>query len=204
MRINRVALWILAGIVMLACVLLLKSGPGYADQDREQVFADASARHPAGTDALGRDRLVRVSAALLVSLAGAVIASALSTAAAAAIGTIAAYGTSVVGGLMMLICEVFLALPWLFLLMLVRSGLPLTTSPSHSAAITFLVLAALGWPSCAVAVYKGVRTLLRSEWMLQARATGLRGTQVFRYMLPHLAPLLLPQFFISVPAFVIR
>ena len=87
--------------------------------------------------------------------------------------------------------------------MMVRSALPLTTSPANSAAITFLVLAALGWPACARAVYHGARNLKNSEWMLQARASGLRPGQMIRYAIPNLMPLLLPQFLVSVPAFVI-
>jgi peptide/nickel transport system permease protein len=39
--------------------------------------------------------------------------------------------------------------------------------------------------------------------MLYARATGLRRTQMVRSVVPNLIPLLLPQFLICVPAFVI-
>jgi ABC-type dipeptide/oligopeptide/nickel transport system permease subunit len=39
--------------------------------------------------------------------------------------------------------------------------------------------------------------------MLHARAAGLRRTQLIRTVLPNLLPVLLPQFFISIPAFVI-
>jgi ABC-type dipeptide/oligopeptide/nickel transport system permease subunit len=69
--------------------------------------------------------------------------------------------------------------------------------------VTFLVLAALGWPACARAVYRGTQELHRAEWMLQARAGGLRGTQIMRHLLPNLTPLLIPQFLISIPAFII-
>jgi len=86
---------------------------------------------------------------------------------------------------------------------MVRSALPLTTSPANSAAITFLVLAALGWPACARAVYRGALTLKNSEWMLHARATGLRRGQMIRFVIPNLLPLLVPQFLVCIPAFVI-
>jgi ABC-type dipeptide/oligopeptide/nickel transport system permease subunit len=145
---------------------------------------------------------VRVSAALLLSLAGALAAAAVTTTAAAGVGTLAAFAAGGLGWIVMLVCDVFLALPWLFLLMMVRSALPLNTSPAHSAAITFLVLAALGWPACARAVYQGARDLKNSEWMLQARAGGLRRRQVLRHVVPNLLPLLLPQFLVCVPAFV--
>jgi peptide/nickel transport system permease protein len=203
MRLKMFAACALAALILAASLIVAAPGASYANQDRESPLAGASKNHLAGTDALGRDRLVRVSAALLLSLAGSVAAAAISTAAAAGLGALAAFGPAAMGWTAMLICDVFLALPWLFLLMMVRSVLPLTTSPANSAAITFFVLAALGWPACARAVYRGGLSLKGTEWMLYARAGGLRGTQVVRSVLPNLVPLLLPQFLISVPAFVI-
>jgi ABC-type dipeptide/oligopeptide/nickel transport system permease subunit len=90
----------------------------------------------------------------------------------------------------------------MFLLMMVRSALPLTTSPAGSAMMTFLVLAALGWPASARAVYRGAAQLKSSEWMLYARAAGLNRVSIIRHVIPNLFPLLVPQFLISVPAFV--
>ena len=203
MKLNRPAAMLLAGLVLVAAVIVVSPGASYSHQDRESTLAGASRQHPAGTDGLGRDRLVRVSAALLLSLCGALLASAVTTAAAAGVGTLAAFGPSSLGWLAMLVCDAFLALPWLFLLMMVRSALPLSTSPANSAAITFLVLASLGWPACARTVYRGALRLKSSEWMLYARAEGLRRGQVIRSVIPNLIPLLLPQFLISVPAFVI-
>jgi ABC-type dipeptide/oligopeptide/nickel transport system permease subunit len=202
-RLKLLAACVLAVLILVASAIVMAPGASYANQDRESPLAGASTNHPAGTDALGRDRLVRVAAALLLSLAGSVVASSASTVAAAGVGALAAFGPATVGWMAMLVCDVFLALPWLFLLMMVRSALPLTTSPASSAAITFLVLAALGWPACARAVYRGALSLRNTEWMLYARAGGLRGPQVIRTVIPNLVPLLLPQFLISIPAFVI-
>lgn len=203
MRIRLLPLGVLVGLAVGASAILALPGASYAHQDREHPLAGASQSHPAGTDALGRDRLVRVSAALLLSLTGALAASTLTTGAAAGIGTLAAFAPKSVAWLVMLVCDVFLTLPWLFLLMMVRSALPLQESPAHSAEITFLVLAALGWPACARAVYRGGLELKRAGWMLQARASGLRGAQLIRQVLPNMMPLLLPQFLVCVPAFVI-
>lgn len=203
MKLRMPVLVLLGGLVLGACGVLALPGASYAHQDRGLPLAGASMHHLAGTDALGRDRLTRVAAALLLSLAGSMAAAALTTAAAAGVGALAAFAGQSVGWAAMLICDVFLALPWLFLLMMVRSALPLTTSPASSAAITFLVLAALGWPACARAVYRGALRLKSADWMLQARAGGLRRGQVLRHVLPNLLPLLAPQFLISVPAFVI-
>jgi ABC-type dipeptide/oligopeptide/nickel transport system permease subunit len=202
MKLNLPIACLLAGLILAALVIVALPGASYSYQDREATVASASSHHPAGTDSLGRDRLVRVSAALLLSLAGGIAASVITTAAAAGVGTLAAFGPAYLGGFAMLVCDVFLALPWLFLLMMVRSALPLTTSPQNSAAITFLVLAALGWPACARAVYRGALRLKSADWMLYAHAEGLRRVQIVRSAIPNLLPLLLPQFLISVPAFV--
>lgn len=203
MKLNRMIALLLAALVIAAAIVVEWPGASYSNQNRDLPLAVASKAHPAGTDAFGRDRLVRVLAALLLSLAGAIAASAVTTAAAAGVGALAAFGPNSVGWLAMLVCDVFLALPWLFLLMIVRSALPLKASPATSAAITFLVLAALGWPACARAVYRGALRMKSADWMLQARAGGLRGLQIVRCAIPNLAPLLVPQFLISVPAFVI-
>jgi peptide/nickel transport system permease protein len=202
----RLRLWAagaLAGLVVAAAIIVASAGASYASQDRLSPLAGTSRHHPAGTDALGRDRLVRVAAALLISLAGSVAASGLSTLAAAGVGAMAAFGPATVGWTAMLVSDAFLALPWMFLLMMVRSALPLTTTPATSAAITFLVLAALGWPACARAVYRGALSLRNTDWMLYARAGGLRSHQLVRSVIPNLVPLLVPQFLVSIPAFVI-
>ena len=202
MNLRRPILWALLALIVAASAIVSMPLASYMRQDRDATLAAASPGHPAGTDALGRDRLVRVAAAFLLSLAGAIVASALTTAAAAGIGILAAFGRSSIEWGLMVVCDVFLALPWMFLLMMVRSALPLTTSPARSASITFLVLAALGWPASARAVYRGAMHLKTSDWMLYARATGLNASGIVRHIIPNLFHLLVPQFLISIPAFV--
>ena len=199
-----IALSLLVLLLAGAAAILLTPGASYSAQDREATMAGASPRHIAGTDQLGRDRTVRSSAAMILGLSGASLASAATTAIAAMVGTMAAFSPAWLASGVMLLLDLFLALPWLFLLMMVRSGLSLTVSPLRSAAITFLLLAALGWPACAKAVYRGVLTLRSSEGMIHGRAAGLRTGQLIRmHMLPHLRSLLLPQFLVCVPAFIV-
>ena len=45
--------------------------------------------------------------------------------------------------------------------------------------------------------------MLNSDWMLHATATGLRRGQILRVLAPNLLSLLIPQFLVSVPAFVV-
>ncbi len=199
---RRVALLLLLALLMGAGAIALRSPTGYAEQDREQAGSPASAAHPAGTDALGRDRLTRVAVAALLGLAGSAAAALIAAAIAAGVGIGAAFGPACLTSPLLLVCDAFLALPWLFLLMMVRSGLPLNTAPLVSAAVTFLILALLGWPACARVIHAGAIAMRNADWMTQGRAGGLRASQLMlRHVLPRLGPLLLPQFLVSIPVF---
>lgn len=193
------------GLLLLLAVALLITVPHparYATQDREHASEGSSRGHVAGTDALGRDRLMRVATASLLCIAGATGAALGATLLATGVGLAAAFSPSFLSGALLLACDTFLSLPWLFLLMMVRAGLPLSTAPMISAAVTFALLALLGWPACARAVYAGGTALRRAEWLVQGHAAGLGGMQLARrHVLPHILPLLLPQFLISIPAF---
>jgi ABC-type dipeptide/oligopeptide/nickel transport system permease subunit len=201
---KRVAGAVLLLLVLVAVVILRISRFDYAFQDRDQIMAQSTNRHPAGTDELGRDRMVRVAAALLIGLAGAASAAAITTAIAGIFGMLAAFSAPWVARMLLFVSDVFLSLPWLFLLMMARSLLPLTASPFETAVTTFLVLAALGWPACGRAIYRGAANLRTAEWMIHGYACGLRTRHLMRtHLAPHLSALLLPQFLVCVPAFMI-
>ena len=200
----RIALAALILLILASATILVRSHFAYAAQDRDQILAPASSAHTSGTDALGRDRTLRTATALLLGLVGSIAAAALSTALAAIVGSTAAFLPASSASAVLLLVDVFLSLPWLFLLMMVRAGLPLTTSPLHSASITFLLLAALGWPACAWAVYRGAASLRSSDAMLHGRASGLTTPRLIRlHILPNLRSLLLPQFLFTIPAFLV-
>lgn len=198
-----ISLSLLTVLLVLASLALWRSPWGYAMQDRTQTAANASAAHLAGTDELGRDRLVRTSAALLLGLGGAVAASALASALAVSLGTAAAFAAPWAGRTLLYFSDLFLTLPWIFLLMMVRGALPLSMAPMQSAAITFLLLGILGVPAFLRIHYTQTLALRRSEWLLHGRATGLHPRQMVRQLLPHLQPLLLTQFVLYVPACIV-
>ncbi len=201
---RRAAIVLLCALVATAASVLLWSPTGYATQDREQISAPSSARHWIGTDDLGRDRSVRVAAALLLGLAGASAASALAATLAAIVGVSAAFAPKPLARALLYLCDLFLTLPWLFLLMTVRSALPLTLAPLQSAAVTFILLAVLGWPAYARVTCAGTLRIRNADWFLQARASGLHpGRVAIRHVMPHLRPLLVTQFLLCIPAFLV-
>ena len=100
--------------------------------------------------------------------------------------------------------DLFLSLPWLFLLLAVRALLPLNTSPIASVGITFLLLGCLGWAAPARIIRAGTRTLANSDYLVQASASGVGRARLFwRHLLPNLRPILLAQFWISIPLFIL-
>lgn len=202
-RTQKFAMGVLAAVVVasLACGFI---APSYAQQFRDSISAPPSVRFPLGTDDLGRDRLARLLYGTRVSLLLAPAAALLSTLIAALIGGTAGFAggrweRSVTAGI-----DLFLSLPWLFLLLAVRALMPLNTSPLTSVAITFLLLGCLGWASPARIVRAGTRTLVDSDFLLEARACGISNSRlIWRHLLPNLRPLLLAQFWLSIPVFIL-
>ncbi len=100
--------------------------------------------------------------------------------------------------------DLFLSLPWLFLLITVRALLPLNVSPLFSVLITFLLLGMLGWAASARVLSTSAQALKGCDFVLQARASGLHGTRLFLiHVLPNLKPILYAQFWISIPVFIL-
>ena len=100
--------------------------------------------------------------------------------------------------------DLFLSLPWLFLLITVRALLPLNVSPQVSVMITFTLLGCLGWAGAARVICADARALSQSDFILLARASGSSGFRLlWRHLMPNLKPVLYAQFWISVPVFIL-
>jgi peptide/nickel transport system permease protein len=201
---NRIALAILLVAVGGALGAGWIAPHSYAEQSREFISAPPSPQFWLGTDELGRDCFARLLYGTRVSLLLAPAAALLSTLIAALIGGAAGFlggrwERAVTAGI-----DLFLSLPWLFLLLAVRALLPLNTSPVASVAITFGLLGCLGWAAPARIIRAGTRSLVGSDYLLQAAAGGVSRWRLFwRHLLPNLRPVLLAQFWISVPLFIL-
>ena len=69
---------------------------------------------------------------------------------AALLGGLAGYAGGAWARAAMAVTDLFLSLPWLFLLITVRALLPLNVSPIMSVAITFALVGCLGWAAAAL------------------------------------------------------
>lgn len=194
-------------LIVLACGCLFAdfiARAPYAQQFRDEPSASASHQHWLGTDELGRDRFSRLLYGTRVSLLLAPTAALLASLLAAVIGGTAGFVGGWIQSFVMAATDLFLSLPWLFLLITVRALLPLNASPVSSVIITFALLGCLGWAAAARVVCSSVRTLCTSDMILLARATGGSGFRLFwRHILPNVQPVLAAQFWISVPVFIL-
>jgi peptide/nickel transport system permease protein len=193
-------------VVLFAAALLgpLVWSRSYEEQHREAAGEGPSRRHPLGTDELGRDRLARLLYGSAVSLSLAPCAALFSTLIAAAAGAAAGWRGGWVERAFNLTADLFLSLPWLFLLLSVRALLPLDTSPGASLAILFVLLSLLGWAAPSRVFRACALEVRRSDFLIQAKALGVsRGRLLWKHVLPGLIPVAEAQLVIAVPLFVL-
>lgn len=203
--------WLRLGAIMFLLIVAAASlsasfvAPAhYAYQFRDEPDAPPSHRHPLGTDDLGRDRLSRVLYGTRVSLLLAPSAAFLSSLLALAIGGISGFVGGKLERLVMAATDLFLSLPWLFLLLTVRAMLPLNVSPMISVVITFALLGCLGWAGAARVICADARGMRQADFVLLARASGSSGLRLlWRHLMPNLRPIVLAQFWISIPVFIL-
>src|SRR5580704_17714494 len=177
---------------------------GYAKQYREATDAPPSRTHWLGTDEIGRDRFARVLYGTRISLLLAPAAALLSTLMAALIGGLAGYLGGAWARMAMAATDLFMSLPWLFLLITARALMPLNISPLLSVLVTFLLLGLLGWTAAARVLCTSAGALRASDFVRQARAAGVSGQRLFWvHVVPNLKPVLYAQFWISIPVFIL-
>ena len=198
------------GIAFLALVALAALSADlwtpfpYDTQLRDTTDAAPSAKFPLGTDALGRDRLSRLVYGTRISLLLAPAAAVFSCAIAALLGGVAGWAGGFAEVAIMSTADLFLSLPWMFLLLMVRAWLPLNVSPIASIGITFALLGALGWAAPARVVRIAVRKLKTSDFMLIAQAQGCSPWRLlWRHLIPNMRAILLAQFWIAVPVYIL-
>jgi len=182
-----------AGFLLLsALVLFALLGPlvlpdPTAMPDLGAPAASPSLHHPFGTDGMSRDVLARVATGARISLSIAVIAVLLSLTIGTAVGLAAGFLGGVVDSVMMRVVDAALAVPRLFVLLLL-----LVVWERMPIPVLILVIGATGWFGTSRLV-RGEVLRLRSEGYLQAaEALGAgRLRTIFRHLLPNVTGVIL-------------
>jgi peptide/nickel transport system permease protein len=157
-----------------------------------------------GTDGLGRDQLSRLLHGAQISLAAGLLAAALSLGLGWLAGTVAGFYGRWIDAVVMRGAELFLALPWLYLLFAVRAVLPLHMSAGRAFLMVVLVVGLVDWARPARLVRGLVLSARERNYVLAARGFGASDLYVIRrHIAPQTLRLVLTQAAILVPQYIL-
>jgi peptide/nickel transport system permease protein len=166
--------------------------------------AQASRIYLLGTDAYGRDQFSRILYGGQISLLAGLLGAGLTLFFGTLIGATAGYYGGWRDGLLMRVAELFVALPWLYLLFALRAFLPLAVSPVQAFFLIITVIAAVGWARPARLVRGVVLSAKERDFVRAARGFGATdGYLLRRHILPETSSVVLTQAAILVPQFVL-
>jgi peptide/nickel transport system permease protein len=138
--------------------------------------------HLLGTDGSGRDILTRLLHGGRVSLSVGLVAVSIYVVIGTVIGAVAGYRRGLVDGVLMRITDTVMSFP---VLIIVIAVLPVIGA---GAVNIMLVLGLLGWPAAARLVRGQFLSLREREFILAARALGVRDGQIITgHLLPNVA-----------------
>jgi peptide/nickel transport system permease protein len=157
-----------------------------------------------GSDAYGRDQFSRLLYGGQISLFAGLLATAISLILGVVIGAAAGYYGGWVDDVLMRGAEVFLALPWLYLLFAVRAFLPLHIAPNQVFLLLIAVIGVIGWARPARLIRGVVLSAKEREYVLAARGFGASDLYILRrHILPQVSGVALTQAAVFIPRYIL-
>jgi peptide/nickel transport system permease protein len=198
-----------AYLTLAVLTLLIVAGPLLApynpvEQQRNLANAAPNAAHWLGTDDYGRDVLSRFLAGGSWSIVIGAISTAVVLLLGWAAGGIAGFRGGWLDNLIMRFSEVFLSVPWLYVLIGLRAVLPLSMRPRTAVSAMLLIIALVSWARPARMVRGLVLSLSERGYVEAARGFGVAGWRIFlRHVLPGTYGLLAAQALVVFPRLVL-
>jgi peptide/nickel transport system permease protein len=157
-----------------------------------------------GSDAYGRDQFSRVLYGGQLSLLAGLLGASLTLLLGVLVGTVAGFFGGWRDGFLMRLAELFMALPWLYLLFALRAFLPLTVRPFDAFLLVVVVLGVVGWARPARLVRGVVLSEKERDFVRAARGFGASRAYLLRHhILPATSSVLMTQATILIPQFVL-
>ncbi|HWZ43913.1 MAG TPA: ABC transporter permease [Candidatus Saccharimonadales bacterium] len=147
-----------------------------------------------GTDDYGRDQLSRLLYGGQVSLFAGLLATGLSLGLGAILGCIAGYFGSWPDDVIMRVAEIFMALPWIYLLFALRAFLPLNLGAGQPFFLLISVIGLAGWARPSRLVRGVVLSAKQRDFVHAARGFGASNVYILRrHILPEIMGVVLTQ-----------
>ncbi len=185
-------------------VVLALAGPHLSPFAYDQVnktdvwFAPLQHGHWLGTDALGRDLLVRLLMGLRVSLAIGLVATLVSLVIGVAWGAVAGFVGGRLDEVMMRFVDVLYSLPFIFFVIL------LMVTFGSNFILIFVAIGAVEWLTMSRIVRGQTLTLKQKEFVEAARAAGLgQGAIIARHIVPNLLGPVVVYVTLTIPAVIL-
>lgn len=157
-----------------------------------------------GTDEYGRDQLSRLLYGGQISLGAGLLATALSLGLGLLAGCIAGYFGSWVDGMIMRTTELFMALPWIYLLLAVRAFLPLSLDSRQAFLLLIGIVGVSGWARPSRLIRGVVLSAKQRGYVLAARGFGVSTASIMRrHILPQVSSIALTQAALLVPQYIL-
>jgi peptide/nickel transport system permease protein len=157
-----------------------------------------------GTDSLGRDIFSRVLYGLRFSLLVGLISIFVTALIGTSLGSLAGWKGGWFDKGVMRICDLFLSLPGLFLILGIRAVFPVEMSAANTLWLMVFIFALLGWGVVTRVIRGQVLSLKQREYVLAARTMGAPDWYiVVRHILPFSSNYLVVQCALFVPLFIL-
>ena len=180
----------IAGVFLSSVHLFEVDGPG-------RIFL-------LGSDGYGRDQFSRFLYGGQLSLLTGLLAAALSVGVGIAIGAMAGFYGGWIDEVLMRGAELFLALPWLYLLLAVRSALPLHLAEWQVFLVLICVIGLIGWSRPGRLIRGAVLSAKERNFVLAARGFGASDLFLLRrHVLPQTGGVILTQLAVLVPQYIL-
>jgi peptide/nickel transport system permease protein len=157
-----------------------------------------------GSDSLGRDQFSRLLIGGQISLLAGILATLLSLLLGTVLGAAAGFFGKWADEPVMRLTDLFLALPWLYLLLAVRAFLPLSITPVRAFLLIIAVIGFVGWARPARLVRGVVLSVRERRFVTAAQGFGASPWYLLRrHILPQTGSVLLIQAAVLIPQYVL-
>lgn len=176
-----------------------------ASSELIDMYAAPGLKHPLGTDSNGMDVLARLMYGGRVSLIVGFVVVSIELLIGVIIGGLSGYFGGMVDMLIMRFIDVFNTIPFYpicFILGAIMDKMQIT--PMARIFVLMAVIGLNGWTGIARIVRGQILSLREQDFMIAARATGIRTfRQIFVHLIPNVMPLLIVQATLSLGSIII-